>query len=100
MGTLRPPRPVYPPEFRARAVELARTSALPPRQIARDRGIDPDTLRRWLRQADVDAGHRQGTTTDEQAELVRLRREVALLREARDILQQATASRARASAPR
>jgi len=100
MGTTRPPRPAYPPEFRARAVELAQTSALPPSQIARDLGIDPDTLRRWLRQADVDAGRLQGATTDEQAELVRLRREVALLREERDILQKATASCARASAPR
>ncbi len=100
MGTSRPPRPAYPPEFRARAVELARASALPPGQVARDLGIDPDTLRRWLRQADVDAGHLQGATTDEQAELVRLRREVALLREERDILQKATAYFARVSAPR
>ncbi len=100
MGITRPPRPAYPPEFRARAVELARTSALSPSQVARDLGIDPDTLRRWLRQADVDAGHLQGATTDEKAELVRLRREVALLREERDILQQATAYCARASAPR
>ncbi len=100
MGTSRPPRPAYPAEFRARAVELARASALPPSQVARDLGIDPDTLRRWLRQADVDAGRLQGTTTDEQAELVRLRREVALLREERDSLQQATASFARPSAPR
>ena len=100
MGATRPPRPVYPPEFRARAVELARASDLPPSQVARDLGIDPDTLRRWLRQADVDAGRLQGATTDEQAELARLRREVALLREERDILQKATAYFARASAPR
>ena len=100
MGTSRPPRPAYPAEFRARAVELARASALPPRQVARDLGIDPDTLRRWLRQADVDAGRLAGATTDEKAELARLRREVALLREERDILQKATAYFARASAPR
>ncbi len=100
METSRPPRPAYPPEFRARAVELARASALPPGQVARDLGLDPDTLRRWLRQADVDAGRLQGTTTDEQAELVRLCREVALLREERNILQKATAYFARASAPR
>ena len=100
MGATRPPRPVYPPEFRARAVELARASDLPPSQVARDLGIDPDTLRRWLRQADVDAGRLQGATTDEKAELARLRREVALLREERDILQKATAYFARASAPR
>jgi len=100
METTRPPRPAYPPEFRARAVELARTSALPPSQVARDLGIDPDTLRRWLRQAEIDAGRGPGTTTEEKAELVRLRREVALLREERDILQKATAYFARASAPR
>ena len=100
MGTICPPRPAYPPEFRARAVELARASDLVPSQVARDLGIDPDTLRRWLRQVDVDAGRLAGTTTDEQAELVRLRREVALLREERDILQKATAYFARASAPR
>ncbi len=100
MGTTRPPRPAYPPEFRARAVERARASALRPSQVARDLGIDPDTLRRWLRQAGVDAGRLPGTTTDEQAELARLRREVALLREERDILQQAAAYFARASAPR
>src|SRR3954463_13729224 len=100
MGTIRPPRPAYPPEFRAHAVGLARASELRPSQVARGLGIDPDTLRRWLRQADVDAGHLPGTTTDEQAELVRLRREVALRREERDILQKAPASFARASAPR
>src|SRR3954451_13706454 len=100
MGSTRAPRPAYRPEFRARAVELARASELPPSQVARDLGIDPDTLRRWLRQADVDAGRLQGTTTDEKAELARLRREVALLREERDILQKATAYFARASAPR
>lgn len=81
-------------------MDLARASTLPPGQVARDLGIDPDTLRRWLRQADVDAVRLQGTTTDEKAELVRLRREVARLREERDILQKATASCARASAPR
>ncbi len=100
MGTARPPRPAYPPEFRARAVELARASELPPGQVARDLGIDPDTMRRWLRQADVDAGRLQGATTDEKAELARLRREVALLRAERDIPRKATASFARASAPR
>ena len=100
MGTSRPPRPAYPPEFRARAVELARASDLPPSQVARDLGIDPDTMRRWLRQAEVDAGRSQGTTPAEKAELVRLRREVALLREERDILQKATAYFARTSAPR
>ena len=99
-GNHSPTPPCVPPEFRARAVDLARASDLTPSPVARDLGIDPDTLRRWLRQADVDAWYRHRTTTDEQAELIRLRREVALLREERDILQQATAYFARTSAPR
>jgi transposase-like protein len=100
MGTNRMPRPAYPPEFRARAVELARASELRASPVARDLGFDPDTLRRWRRQADVDAGRLPGTTTDEQAELVRLRRKVALLREDLPLLPRVTASFARASAPR
>jgi transposase len=81
-------------------MELARTSGLPPGQVARDRGIDPDTIRRWPRQAAIDAGRRQGATTGEKAELLRLRREVALRREEHAILQKATASVARTSARR
>ena len=45
---------------------------------------------RWVRQADVDAGRRNGVTSDEQAELARLRRKVALLTEEREILKKAT----------
>jgi transposase-like protein len=100
MGAASPRRAPYPPEFRARAVELARTSGVAPGQVARDLGIDPDTIRRWLRQADIDTGRRDGLTTDEKAELVRLRREVALLQEEREILKKATAFFARASATR
>lgn len=40
----------------ARAVELARTSGLRPAQVARDLGIDPETLRLWFKQAAIDAG--------------------------------------------
>ena len=100
MAASRPPRPAYPPEFRARAVELARTSGLPPSQVARDLGIDPDTIRRWLRQADVDAGRRDGVSTDTKAELARLQREVALLKEEREILRKAAVYVAAGSATR
>ena len=44
------------------------------------------TVGRWLKQAEVDAGEREGLTTDEKAELTRLRREVADLREEKEIL--------------
>ena len=100
MGTRQPNRRPYPAEFRARAVELARTSGLTPRQVARDLGVDRDTVARWLRQADVDSGRRPGLTTDERAELLRLRRENALLKEERAILRQATVLFAREGATR
>ena len=64
----------YPPEFRRRAVELARLREKPIARIAADPGIAGSCLHRWLRQADVDEGHREGLTSDERAELVRLRR--------------------------
>ncbi|WP_235736040.1 transposase [Nocardioides alcanivorans] len=63
------------PEFRRRAVELARLREKPIAQIARDLGIAESGLRRWMAQADVDEGKREGLSSDERAELVRLRRE-------------------------
>ena len=68
-------RPPYPPEFRAEAVRLARQSDQSMRQIAQDLGIANESLRRWVIQADVDAGTAEGLTSDERAELTRLRRE-------------------------
>ena len=79
----------YDPEFRAGAVELVRTRGLSRAQVARDGGVNPGTLRLWVKQAEVDAGQRDGLTTDEKAELARLRREVRVLREERDILKKA-----------
>lgn len=98
--TATPNRRPYPAEFRARAVELAQSSGLEPAQVARDLGIDRDTLRRWLRQAEVDAGRQTGVRTDERAELLRLRRENALLKEEREILRKATQFFARDGATR
>ncbi len=79
----------YDLEFRTRAVELARTSGLPRAQVARDLGLNPETLRLWVKQSAVDAGERTGLTTDERTELARLRRENAVLREEREILKKA-----------
>jgi transposase len=64
-----------PEEFRRRAVELARSGDKPVAEIARDLGISESGLRRWMAVADVDEGRREGVTSDEHAELVRLRRE-------------------------
>ncbi|MGZ6388146.1 MAG: IS3 family transposase [Ktedonobacterales bacterium] len=80
----------YPPEFRAEAIRLARTSGKPHAEIARELGMTGETLRQWLKQADVDEGKRSdGLTTDEQEELRRLRRENCILREEREILKKA-----------
>ena len=79
----------YDPEFRARAVELVRTRGLPRAQVARDLGIHVETLRLWVKQAEIDTGQRDGLTSDEKAELARLRREVRILREEREILKKA-----------
>lgn len=82
----------YPPEFRAEAIRLARTSGKPHAQIARDLGMTSETLRLWLKQADLDEGQRSdGLTSEEQEELRRLRRENRILREEREILKNAAA---------
>jgi transposase len=84
------PRP-RPPEFRQRAVELARQRAKPIAQIAKDLGVSESCLRRWMDIADVDDGRKPGLTTDERAELVRLRREKRVLELEVEILKRAAA---------
>ena len=85
----------YPPEFRRRAVELARLREKPIARIAADLGNAGSCLHRWLRQADVDEGHREGLTSDERAELVRLRRANRTLEMENEILKRAAALFAR-----
>jgi transposase-like protein len=70
----------YPPEFRQRAVELARLRDKPITHLAADLGISDATLHAWLKQADIDEGRREGLTSEERAELVRLRRSNRVLR--------------------
>ncbi len=91
--------PVYPPEFRARAVELARERAKPIGQIAKELGIADSCLRNWLRQADIDPGHREGLTTEERKELVKLRRENRTLAMENEILKRAAAYFAKENVP-
>jgi transposase len=85
------PRP-HPPEFRQRAVELARMRDKPVAQIAEDLGISESCLRNWMAQADRDQGRRSdGLTTAEREELVRLRRELRVARLENEILKRAAA---------
>ena len=61
------------------------------RQVGALIDVHSETLRGWVERAEVDAGARPGTTTDEHAELIRLRREVGELRRANEILKTASA---------
>jgi len=84
-------RPVYPPEFRRRMVELVR-SGRTPEALAREFEPTAQSIRQWVKQADLDEGRRaDGLTTEEREELVRLRREVRTLRQEREILKKAAA---------
>jgi transposase len=85
----------HPPEFRQRAVELARLKEKPIAQIASDLGISESCLRGWMDIADVDEGRKEGLSTDERAELVRLRRELRVKEMEIEILKRASAYFAR-----
>ena len=84
-----------PPEFRRRAVDLARSGQQPVAKIASDLGISESCLRRWMAQDDVNAGRREGISTDERRELVELRRRTRVLEMEVEILKRASAYFAR-----
>ena len=84
-------RPPYPPEFRAEAVRLYHTSGKSLQEVAADLGTTANSLREWVRRAEIEEGSQEGLTQDERAELSRLRREVRILKEEREVLRKATA---------
>jgi transposase len=82
----------YPREFRVEAIRLVRSGDRSVAEIAKDLGVSAQSLRNWVRQADLDDGRRDdGLTSDERAELARLRRENRVLRDEREILKKAAA---------
>jgi transposase len=83
--------PRYAPEYRQRIIELARAGRSLS-ELARQFEPTVETIRTWVKQAELDEGLRSdGLTTDERAELNRLRREIRVLREEREILKKAAA---------
>ena len=82
---------IYPAEFRRDAVALVRSSDKTVTQIARELGLNRETLRQWVKQDRIDQGEAEGLTTSERQELRRLRREVAELRIERELLVKAAA---------
>jgi transposase len=82
----------YPEEFKAEAVQLARSFPEKSiRQLAYELGIAHQTLRNWIKQAEINHSQREELTTEEREELRRLRRENKILREEREILKKAAA---------
>jgi len=86
-----PPR--YPDAFRAEAIDLVRAGERSLPQIARNLGSNEQTLRTWVKRADIDAGRgaADDLTSDERAELARLRRENRVQQQEREILNKAAA---------
>ncbi len=82
-------------QFKAETVALIRSSGRSVPQVCRDLDLAESVVRRWLAQAEIDEGRREGLTTAEREELTKLRKEVRVLREERDILKKAAAFFAR-----
>lgn len=78
-------RTKYSLEFKKRLVDLARTGRKAS-ELSREFGVHVSLIHDWIRKFDVDEGRVEGVTTDDRAELARLRRENAQLREEREIL--------------
>jgi transposase len=85
----------HPPEFRRRAIDLARMPGASVARVAKDLGISESGLRRWIAQDDIDAGRREGLSTSEREELVELRRDKRRLEMEIEILKRASAYFAR-----
>src|SRR3954469_8151272 len=84
-------RPAYPPEFRRRIVELVRAGRTP-ESLAKEFESSAVSIRKWVAQAAINEGQQtDGLTSEEKQELQRLRREVRVLREEKEILKKAAA---------
>ena len=90
----------FPPEFKRDVVMVARRGDLTVAEVAADFDVSPESVRRWMRQADIDDGIRDGVTAAEQSELVRLRREKRGLEMENEILRRAAAYVAAGSLPK
>jgi len=95
MGTVakKKPRPrrSFTPEFKAEIVEACARGDRSIGQVAKDFDLTETAVRAWVRQAEIDAGKRDGLTSEEREELYRLRRENRRLQTDVDILKRATA---------
>jgi len=88
----------YSPEFKREAVGLTRQPGVSCRQVALEIGINPNLLTRWRREADAGASQAfKGTGTPRDQEVMRLKRELARVRQERDFVIEAATDFARES---
>jgi transposase-like protein len=85
----------FPEEFRRDVVALARKGEAPLTQIAKDFGISPSCLHRWLKLADIEDGNRPGATRQESDELRESKKRIRQLEQENEILRRAAAYFAR-----
>ena len=90
----------FPPDFKRDVVTVARRGDLSIAEVAVDFGIAQESVRRWMRQADIDDGITEGLTTTEQAEIVKLRRDNRRLEMENEILRRAAAYFAKDTLPK
>ena len=90
----------FPLEFKRDVVRVARRGDLTVAEVAADFDISIESVRRWMHQADIDDGVKDGLTSAEQAETVRLRRENRRLEMENEILRRAAAYFARDALPK
>jgi len=90
----------FPPEFKRDVVAVARRGDLRIAEVAVDFGVSEESVRRWMRQADIDDGIKDGLTTTEQAEIVQLRRDKRRLEMENEILRRAAAYFAKDALPK
>ena len=90
----------FPPEFKADVVRVARRGDLTIAEVAADFDISVESVKRWMRQADIDDGIKDGLTSAEQAETVQLRRQNRRLEMENEILRRAAAYFAREALPK
>ncbi|HEY3549328.1 MAG TPA: transposase [Propionicimonas sp.] len=81
----------YPPEFKKDVAAVARRGDLTVPEVAIDFGVSEESVRRWMRRAEVDDGVRDGKTGSEQSELVALRRDKRRLEMENEILRRTAA---------
>lgn len=94
------PKP-YPKEFRDDVVRVARDreSGVTIEQIAKDFGVHPMTLTKWMRRADIDDGNKSGMTSGQSVELREANKRIRLLEQENEVLRRAAAYLSQANLP-